>query len=43
MTQLASAGGDTSADNVGSHGGETVAPRRYALSAAKGPGAADSA
>ncbi|MGV9638401.1 phosphoketolase family protein [Nocardia rhamnosiphila] len=41
MTQLASAGGDTSADNVGSHGGESIAPRPYALSAAPGPLAAE--
>ena len=42
MTQLAPAGGsaattDTSADNVGGHGGETVAPQPYRLSDAPGP------
>ncbi|GAA5072596.1 phosphoketolase family protein [Nocardia iowensis] len=37
MTHLASAGGDTSADNVGSTGGETVAPQPYRLTEAAGP------
>ncbi|MGV9676465.1 phosphoketolase family protein [Nocardia sp. NPDC003482] len=37
MTQLASAGGDTSADNVGSRGGDTVAPEPYRLGEAPGP------
>jgi xylulose-5-phosphate/fructose-6-phosphate phosphoketolase len=37
MTQLASMGGDTSADNEGAGGGETVAPEPYALSDAPGP------
>ncbi|MFC8047648.1 phosphoketolase [Nocardia sp. NPDC057353] len=37
MTRLASAGGDTSADNTGSGDGETVAPRPYDLGPAPGP------
>ncbi|WP_378738541.1 phosphoketolase [Nocardia brasiliensis] len=37
MTHLASAGGDTSADNVGSTGGATVAPQPYRLTDAAGP------
>ncbi|MFC3966312.1 phosphoketolase family protein [Nocardia jiangsuensis] len=37
MTRLASAGGDTSADNTDSGGGATIAPRRYDLGAAPGP------
>ncbi|WP_228810780.1 phosphoketolase family protein [Nocardia farcinica] len=37
MTQMASAGGDTSADNVGAHGGRTVAPVPYELTEAAGP------
>ncbi|WP_083864815.1 phosphoketolase family protein [Nocardia brevicatena] len=37
MTQLASSGGDTSADNVGSRGGISVAPRPYRLSDVPGP------
>ncbi|MFI9414457.1 phosphoketolase [Nocardia gamkensis] len=37
MTHMASAGGDTSADNVGSTGGRTVAPRPYRLADAPGP------
>ncbi|MCM6777653.1 phosphoketolase family protein [Nocardia sp. CDC159] len=37
MTQLASAGGDTSADNVGTRGGDTVAPEPYHLGEAPGP------
>ncbi|PXX59864.1 xylulose-5-phosphate/fructose-6-phosphate phosphoketolase [Nocardia tenerifensis] len=37
MTHMASAGGDTSADNVGSAGGETVAPRPYRLTDVEGP------
>ncbi|MGQ4596492.1 phosphoketolase [Nocardia sp. R6R-6] len=37
MTQMASAGGDTSADNVGGVRGETVAPRPYRLTDAAGP------
>lgn len=41
MTQLASAGGDTASDNVGSHEGETIAPRPYLLSAEAGPLDAD--
>ncbi|MFI6048235.1 phosphoketolase [Nocardia sp. NPDC051321] len=34
---MASAGGDTAADNVGSASGETVAPRSYRLSEVAGP------
>ncbi|WP_454199679.1 phosphoketolase family protein [Nocardia sp. Marseille-Q1738] len=37
MTHMASAGGDTSADNVGGTGGQTVAPRPYRLADARGP------
>ncbi|WP_174372007.1 phosphoketolase family protein [Nocardia pneumoniae] len=37
MTHMASAGGDTSADNVGATSGETVAPRPYRLADAPGP------
>ncbi|MEU5763771.1 phosphoketolase family protein [Nocardia sp. NPDC047648] len=37
MTHMASAGGDTSADNVGSTGGRTVAPRPYRLTDVPGP------
>ncbi|WP_084509093.1 phosphoketolase family protein [Nocardia pseudovaccinii] len=37
MTQVASAGGDTSADNVESGDGTTVAPRPYRLAEAPGP------
>ncbi|MGK8525350.1 phosphoketolase family protein [Nocardia asteroides] len=37
MTHMASAGGDTSADNVGSTGGRTVAPRPYRLTDTPGP------
>src|SRR4051794_21133333 len=37
MTQLASMGGDTSADYEGAGGGETVAPEPYTLSDAPGP------
>lgn len=37
MTQLASSGGDTSADNVGSRSGTSVAPRPYHLSDVPGP------
>ena len=37
MTQLASMGGDTAADNEGSTGGETVAPQPYTLGEAAGP------
>lgn len=37
MTRMASAGGDTSADNVGSGGGESVAPRPYDLTDVPGP------
>ncbi|WP_330232477.1 phosphoketolase family protein [Nocardia sp. NBC_00508] len=37
MTHMASAGGDTSADNVGGTGGKTVAPRPYRLADAPGP------
>ncbi|WP_433522506.1 phosphoketolase family protein [Nocardia pseudovaccinii] len=37
MTQVASAGGDTSADNVESGDGATVAPRPYQLAEAPGP------
>ncbi len=37
MTELASQGGDTSADNIDSGGGETLAPRPYRLSDAPGP------
>ncbi|MEU2122876.1 phosphoketolase family protein [Nocardia niwae] len=37
MTHMASAGGDTSADNVGSTGGRTVAPRPYRLADVSGP------
>ncbi|MGW5378398.1 phosphoketolase family protein [Nocardia sp. NPDC003999] len=41
MTHMASAGGDTSADNVGSTGGRTVAPRPYRLADVPGPLARD--
>ncbi|MBF6338328.1 phosphoketolase family protein [Nocardia abscessus] len=41
MTHTASAGGDTSADNVGSTGGRTVAPRPYRLADVPGPLARD--
>ncbi|CAM4503859.1 phosphoketolase family protein [Nocardia ninae] len=37
MTHMASAGGDTSADNVGSAGGESVAPQPYRLTDIAGP------
>lgn len=37
MTHMASAGGDTSADNVGASRGETVAPLPYRLAHARGP------
>jgi xylulose-5-phosphate/fructose-6-phosphate phosphoketolase len=37
MTHMASAGGDTSADNVGGTGGRTVAPRPYRLADVPGP------
>jgi xylulose-5-phosphate/fructose-6-phosphate phosphoketolase len=37
MTQLASMGGDTSADDESTGGGETVAPEPYVLSDAPGP------
>jgi xylulose-5-phosphate/fructose-6-phosphate phosphoketolase len=37
MTQLASMGGDTAADNEGSTGGETIAPQPYTLGTAEGP------
>lgn len=37
MTQMASSGGDTSADNIGSRGGTSIAPRPYHLSDAPGP------
>ncbi|MFI6172541.1 phosphoketolase [Nocardia sp. NPDC051052] len=37
MTHMASAGGDTAADNVGSASGETVAPRSYRLGEVAGP------
>ncbi len=37
MTQLASMGGDTSADNEGSAGGATVAPTPYTLTEGDGP------
>ncbi|MEV6322255.1 phosphoketolase family protein [Nocardia sp. NPDC051787] len=37
MTHMASAGGDTSADNVGRTSGQTVAPRPYRLADARGP------
>jgi xylulose-5-phosphate/fructose-6-phosphate phosphoketolase len=37
MTQLASTGGDTAADNVGSSGGRTVAPTPYRLADVPGP------
>lgn len=37
MTQLASSGGDTSADNVGSRGDTSLAPRPYLLSEQSGP------
>jgi xylulose-5-phosphate/fructose-6-phosphate phosphoketolase len=36
MTQLASMGGDTSADNEGGGGGETVAPQPYVLGEVEG-------
>ncbi|MEU4342724.1 phosphoketolase family protein [Nocardia sp. NPDC023852] len=37
MTHMASAGGDTSADNVGTTSGDTVAPRPYRLADVPGP------
>ncbi|MCP2318713.1 xylulose-5-phosphate/fructose-6-phosphate phosphoketolase [Nocardia amikacinitolerans] len=37
MTQMASSGGDTSADNVGERGGVSIAPRPYRLSEVSGP------
>ncbi|MFE9580357.1 phosphoketolase [Nocardia sp. NPDC006044] len=37
MTHMASAGGDTAADNVGSSSGETVAPQPYRLAEVAGP------
>src|SRR5579884_1832167 len=37
MTQLASMGGDTAADNESSGTGKTIAPQPYALSDAPGP------
>ncbi|WP_433194216.1 phosphoketolase family protein [Nocardia sp. CA-107356] len=37
MTQMAGVGGDTSADNVESSGGATVAPRAYRLADVPGP------
>ncbi|WP_084501644.1 phosphoketolase family protein [Nocardia xishanensis] len=37
MTQMASAGGDTSADNVGAREGVSIAPRPYRLDEAPGP------
>ncbi|MEV6430290.1 phosphoketolase family protein [Nocardia sp. NPDC051463] len=37
MTQMADAGGDTSADNVDSGGGATIAPRPYRLAQVPGP------
>ena len=37
MTQLASMGGDTAADNEGGTGGETIAPEAYTLGDATGP------
>ncbi|MFF3226181.1 phosphoketolase [Nocardia suismassiliense] len=37
MTHMASAGGDTSADNVGSAGGASVAPQPYRLTDIAGP------
>ncbi|MFI6773318.1 phosphoketolase [Nocardia sp. NPDC050412] len=37
MTQMASVGGDTSADNVESGGGATVAPQPYRLAEVPGP------
>ncbi|MBA8795023.1 xylulose-5-phosphate/fructose-6-phosphate phosphoketolase [Friedmanniella endophytica] len=37
MTQLASMGGDTAADNEGGQGGETVAPQPYRLGDVDGP------
>ncbi|WP_228838414.1 phosphoketolase family protein [Nocardia amamiensis] len=37
MTHMASAGGDTSADNVGGSSGETVAPLPYRLADVRGP------
>jgi xylulose-5-phosphate/fructose-6-phosphate phosphoketolase len=37
MTQLASMGGDTSADNEASTGGETIAPEPYTLADTPGP------
>ena len=37
MTQLASMGGDTAADNESGGGGETIAPQPYALGDAPGP------
>ncbi|HEY7007632.1 MAG TPA: phosphoketolase family protein [Jatrophihabitantaceae bacterium] len=37
MTELASMGGDTSADNTSEHGGQTVAPHPYRLSDVEGP------
>ncbi|MEV2221633.1 phosphoketolase family protein [Nocardia vinacea] len=37
MTQMASLGGDTSADNIESGGGATIAPRAYRLAEVPGP------
>ncbi|MFQ6396826.1 phosphoketolase [Nocardia sp. KC 131] len=37
MTQMAGAGGDTSADNVDNGGGATIAPRPYRLAEVSGP------
>ncbi|NNH68600.1 phosphoketolase family protein [Nocardia uniformis] len=37
MTQQAGAGGDTSADNLDSSGGKTIAPEPYRLEAVSGP------
>ncbi|WP_433726374.1 phosphoketolase family protein [Nocardia sp. CA-129566] len=37
MTQMASVGGDTSADNVDSSSGATIAPRSYQLGEVSGP------
>ncbi len=41
MTQLASMGGDTAADNEGGGGGETIAPQPYVLGQVDGPLDAD--
>jgi xylulose-5-phosphate/fructose-6-phosphate phosphoketolase len=37
MTELASTGGDTSADNTSDHAGETIPPRGYQLTDVDGP------